>query len=222
MKKYSNWLKTTFAVVAISFSPMTLAQTDISKFFQGLESFSADFSQVVKQEGEVVQQSTGTVQLKKPLKFRWDYQSPEKMQLISDGKKFYHYDIDLAQVTVKPAASVTDSALSTLFSNQRKLTDVFIIKPISLSAIQKAFPKQARQWQANATQFYQLTPKAKQNAVAQKIIIGLNYFEQLSVFYIRDDFGENTFIFSKIHQNKSLGNKHFQFVPPKGVDVLGQ
>ncbi len=219
MKK---WILATLTVATMSITQVTLAKTNIPKFFKKLETFSANFSQTVKQEGKVVQQSRGTVQLKKPIKFRWDYQLPEKMQLVSDGKKFYHYDIELAQATVKPAKDVTNSALSTLLSDKKNLNEVFSIQSISDAAIKKQFPNQAQKWLLQADEFYQLKPKNSKNAVAKKVILGLNTYQQLSVFYVQDDFGDNTFLFTKIRQNKQLDDKLFLFSAPAGVDILGE
>lgn len=218
MKK---WLLTTALTAVIGISH---AQSEISTFFSELKTFSADFTQSVKQDGNLVQQSAGTLQLKKPLKFRWDYQSPEPMQLVSDGKKFYHYDIDLAQVTVKPTAEIAGSALTTLMSDKEQLDDVFNIQSFAAPALKKRFPQQAETWLQTADIFYALKPKSKNDddAQANEVIIGLSADKKLRVFYAKDAYGENTFLFSNPKQNQSIRDKVFRFKAPKGVDVLGE
>lgn len=218
MKK---WLLTTALTAIIGISH---AQSDISTFFRDLKTFSADFTQSVKQDDKLVQQSAGTLQLKKPLKFRWDYQSPEPMQLVSDGEKFYHYDVDLAQVTVKPTAEIAGSALTTLMGDKEQLDDVFNIRSFAAPALQKRFPEQAATWLETATIFYALTPKQNsgEDTQAGEIIIGLSADKQLRVFYAKDAYGENTFLFSNPKQNQSINDKVFRFKAPKGVDVLGE
>ncbi|PIE45119.1 MAG: outer membrane lipoprotein carrier protein LolA [Gammaproteobacteria bacterium] len=200
------------------------ADSHVSTFFDRFTTFSADFSQTVKQDDKVVQQSTGRVKLKKPLKFRWDYQSPEKMQLISDGQRFYHYDIELAQATVKPAAEVADSVLMTLLSGRETLDSLFHIQSFGTPAVKKRFPKQADSWLAGADIFYQLVPKKTMNAdtTPSLVVVGLSANQQLRLFYAKDNFGENTFVFSDVKQNRTIADSTFKFKPPRGVDVLGQ
>lgn len=218
MKK---WLT---VMLATSVMQIAAAQSDIAKFFNQLQTFAADFSQTVKQEGQIVQQSKGKVWLKKPLQFRWNYKNPEAMQLISDGKKFYHYDIELAQATVKPIEEVTDTTLTTLLSDKKRLDELFTIQSFGAPAVKRQFPEQAAQWLDNADIFYRLTPKQKQSGdnQATAVILGLSASRELRVFYAKDAFGENTFIFQKVKQNTRLAAKQFRFNPPKGVDVLGQ
>ncbi|PIE45859.1 MAG: outer membrane lipoprotein carrier protein LolA [Gammaproteobacteria bacterium] len=214
-----QWL--TLLIIAGSLQS-AVAQTDISAFFRQLQTFNAKFSQTVVQDGKTVQSSIGTVQLKKPLKFFWDYQTPEKMQLISDGKQFYHYDIELAQVTAKPIAEVTGSALIDLLSDKERLDERFNIVHLNKSAIKKDFPQHGRQWTKVADDFYQLTPKQiTEENQATKVIIGLSSAQKLRVFYAEDAYGENSFIFNKVKQNQKISDKHFHFTTPKGVDLLG-
>lgn len=214
-------LLTLLAAIAMNHA---LAQSEISDFFRQLKTYSANFSQVVTQDDKVVQRSTGHVWLKKPLKFRWNYETPEKMQLVSDGKQFYHYDVDLAQVTVKPVTEVTDSALTTLLSDKERIEDVFRVKSFAAPAVKNRFPQYVTTWLAHAVLFYELSPKQNDSSDNQvkQVVIGLTADRQLSVFYARDDFGENNFIFSNIQQNSQLSKQPFTFKAPRGVDVFGQ
>ncbi|MBS9777674.1 MAG: outer membrane lipoprotein chaperone LolA [Gammaproteobacteria bacterium] len=215
MKK---WLITLVSVTAINISA---AQSDIADFFTQLKTFSADFNQIVEQDGVIVQQSTGEVFLKKPMKFRWDYKTPENMQLLSDGNEFYHYDVELAQATVKPVSEVTDSTLVTLLNDEQQLDSVFSIQPLSVSSVKNQFSEQVSQWLKSTDTFYQLTPKRMSDATPTLVVIGLNKKKQLSVFYAEDAYGKNTFVFNNIKQNKNLSDREFIFKAPKGVDVLG-
>ncbi len=218
MKKYL------IAFVSVAVMNIAVAQSDISTFFQQLKTFKADFSQVVEQDGKTVQQSTGTVWLKKPLKFRWNYQTPEPMQLVSDGQQFYHYDIGLAQVTTKPVSEVTGSALSTLLSDGQQLKDVFTIASLSVADITAKFPFKSMQWLDKASSFYQLTPKNKtiDDGQPNSLIIGLTSENQLSLLFTEDNYGNNTFTFSNVYQGDPIADSQFNFKAPAGVDVLGQ
>lgn len=217
-------MKYFFTLLAVLSFNLAAAQSNISDFFKQLKTFSGGFEQKVEQDGKVVQQSIGSVWLKKPLKFRWHYQTPEPMQLVSDGKRFYHYDMDLAQVTVKPVSEVTDSALTTLLSDAKSLEQVFNIQEIQQNNVGKSFPKEAKQWLKKADIFYRLTPKNKHQDDGQPnvVVLGLTAQQQLSLFYTEDSYGKNRFYFNNIKQNQAIDDKYFRFQAPKGVDVLGQ
>lgn len=209
------------AACTVSFA---VAQSDVANFFNELHTYSADFSQTVTQDGNIVQQSLGTVWLKKPLKFRWDYDMPEKMQLISDGERFYHYDIELAQATVKPVQEITGSALVTLLNDKAKLDETFIVKSFGAPALKRQFPQYADSWLEVATLFYLLTPKEVSNEdnAATQVILGITPARELTVFYAEDAYGENVFLFNNVKQNTAIADKQFRFKAPKGVDVLGE
>ncbi|MPV85397.1 outer membrane lipoprotein chaperone LolA [Ostreibacterium oceani] len=203
------------------FAPMTYAQTTLlDNFFNQLETFEANFEQIVKQDNVVVQQSSGTVALKKPTKFYWDYQQPEVMQLVSNGVDFYHYDVALAQVTVRPVDEVAANALSTLLSGEKSVDALFDTQAIGRPAMQSRFAD----FRGNADVYFLLIPKETDEAALtqSEVIIGLSAENTLNYFYAKDDFGENTFYFSQIKQNQLTNDSLFDFVAPDGVDVFGQ
>ena len=55
-------------------------------------------------EGLVVERSSGTLEIERPGRFRWAYSEPYEQWLVADGLNIWSYDVDLAQVTVKPQA----------------------------------------------------------------------------------------------------------------------
>ena len=54
--------------------------------------------------GEVVERSSGILEIERPGRFRWAYSEPYEQWLVADGLNIWSYDVDLAQVTVKPQA----------------------------------------------------------------------------------------------------------------------
>lgn len=210
-------------VTSVCFTTMASA-SDIADFFADLNTFSGHFSQTVMQDDQLVQQSAGQVMLKKPLKFRWDYQSPERMQLISDGNRFYHYDIELAQATSKSIEEVSETAIVALLNDKNKIDETFTIRSFGAPAVQRQFPVQASEWLAKADLFYELTPKEVNNddMQATRVILGITSNRKLTVFYAEDAYGKNTFLFDNVSQNTNISNHQFVFNPPTGVDVLGE
>lgn len=54
--------------------------------------------------GDVIERSSGTLEIERPGRFRWSYADPYEQWLVADGLNVWSYDVDLAQVTVKPQA----------------------------------------------------------------------------------------------------------------------
>jgi len=77
----------------------------VNSFVDDVVTFSGDFEQVLLDpDGEVLERTTGTLEISRPGKFRWSYVEPYEQWLIADGLNIWSYDVDLAQVTVKPQA----------------------------------------------------------------------------------------------------------------------
>jgi len=77
----------------------------VNAFVNDVITFEARFEQaLIDAEGEVVERSTGTLEIERPGKFRWSYIEPYEQWLVADGLNIWSYDLDLMQVTVKPQA----------------------------------------------------------------------------------------------------------------------
>lgn len=82
------------------------AEGDVAQLHLHLSSaqtLSADFEQTVfDADSSALQQSSGTIQLKRPNKIRWESKQPYRYLLISDGKTLWRYDADLEQLNKEP------------------------------------------------------------------------------------------------------------------------
>lgn len=77
----------------------------VDTFVRDVETLSARFEQrLIDASGELVEVSSGTLHIKRPGQFRWVYTEPYEQRLVADGRNIWNYDVDLAQVTVKPQA----------------------------------------------------------------------------------------------------------------------
>ena len=77
----------------------------VRDFVDKVETMEARFEQaLIDAQGEVVERSSGTLAIERPGKFRWSYTEPYEQELVADGLNIWSYDVDLAQVTVKPQA----------------------------------------------------------------------------------------------------------------------
>ncbi len=69
----------------------------------GFDTFSASFEQrLYNEKSEVVEVSEGLVWISRPRMFRWEYSSPTRQILVSNGQDFVNYDLDLKQAAVSP------------------------------------------------------------------------------------------------------------------------
>jgi outer membrane lipoprotein carrier protein len=75
----------------------------VAAFVNDIATLQGRFEQsLVDADGEVLERTSGTLQIQRPGQFRWTYLEPYEQQLVADGLNIWSYDVDLAQVTVKP------------------------------------------------------------------------------------------------------------------------
>lgn len=75
----------------------------VSSFVNDVITLQGRFEQsLVDADGVVVERSSGTLEIERPGRFHWAYDEPYEQQLVADGLNIWSYDVDLAQVTVKP------------------------------------------------------------------------------------------------------------------------
>ena len=182
-----------------------LAETPalVEQFFSDLQTLQADFDQqVVDSNNRLVQSSQGRMWIMRPGRFRWDYETPYRQQLVADGERLWSYDEDLEQVTVQAAAQVLTATPAMLLSGNQPLEDVFIIE-------------------ASGTERVQLTPKSDDSNVTGLQLYFANDLLQSSE--ARDTFGNTTtFTFSNLKRTPELQPALFHFEPPAGADVVGE
>lgn len=180
----------------------------LKTFIAGTHSAQADFTQVVvDQNGKRVQSAAGVMQFQRPGKFRWTYQKPYAQIIVGDGAKFWLYDEDLNQVTVKKLDAALGSSPAALLSGNNEIERGFNLKEDG--------SRDGLEWlQANA--------KA-QDTSFNKIRMGFNAQSELVAMELNDMFGHKTVLrFSNMQHNPKFSAQQFHFTPPQGADVLGE
>ena len=77
----------------------------VNDFIDNVITLQGRFEQsLIDAEGIVQERSSGTLEIERPGRFRWSYSEPYEQWLVADGLNIWSYDVDLAQVTVKPQA----------------------------------------------------------------------------------------------------------------------
>jgi len=183
----------------------------LQTFFDDVKTIEAKFSQtVLDAQLRTIQSTEGTMKLERPGKFRWDYSKPFVQQIVGDGKKVWLYDEDLEQVTVKAMDGALGNTPALLLSGDEPLKNNFFINELGA----ELETNEDRDW-------VELLPKDTNSGFERMVLI----FEQdgLKAMELRDGLGQNTrLVFSDIKLNTDIDAALFTFVPPKGVDVIGE
>ncbi|MDF1693492.1 MAG: outer membrane lipoprotein chaperone LolA [Zhongshania sp.] len=81
------------------------AEGDVAQLhlhLSGAQSLNAKFVQQVRDvDGELLQESKGTIALKRPNKIRWESIEPYHYLLVSNGQTVWRYDADLEQLNTE-------------------------------------------------------------------------------------------------------------------------
>ena len=77
----------------------------VGDFVENVITLQGRFEQsLIDVDGNIVERSSGMLEIERPGRFRWSYSEPYEQWLVADGINIWSYDVDLAQVTVKPQA----------------------------------------------------------------------------------------------------------------------
>lgn len=179
----------------------------LKAFFEEVDSIRADFvQQVLNPQNQALQQTSGTMLLSRPGRFRWDYTKPYRQLIVANGEKVWLYDVDLEQVTVKKFDAAMGSTPALLLSSGANIEDNFSVRDLGMK---------------NDLAWVELTPKNKDSGF-EKLLLGFGE-HNLQHMELQDSFGQLTRLsFTNIERNPELESAQFDFVPPAGVDVIGE
>ena len=150
--------------------------------------------------------SSGSFLFARPGKFIWTYEKPYVQVLQSDGEKLYVYDKDLDQVTTRKLGDALGSSPAAILFGNSDWNKNFTLRDTG--------PRDGLEW-------LEALPKAKDTNF-DRIDMGMRDGVPQAM-ELRDSFGQTTILsFSKFTRNPPVAANTFQFVVPKGVDVLEQ
>lgn len=179
------------------------------QFLQGLEGLQAQFTQrLTDRSGQVTDESSGTLAIKRPNRFRWDYRDPHEQVIVADGTRVWVYDSDLEQVTVRKLDVALSSTPAMLLSGDGALTDNFNITDAS---------------DRDGVLWVRMEPK-RNDTDFRSVRLGFagNKSQELKFMELADKLGQTTLLeFSKFERNPKLDPSRFVFKVPAGADVIG-
>lgn len=178
----------------------------LERFVASLHTYSAEFEQTQPDEALFeMNRSKGYFVMQRPGRLLWVYESPDEQKIISDGRNVWVYDVDLDQATVRPLSSVeADFPLSWLIY-QEPLAERFDI-----------IPGEVR----NGESWFNLKPK--DGTFFQSLEVAIAHGQMTQIWMYQSPENVTKVRFRDIQQNQPVQASRFDFVPPKGVDVIGQ
>ena len=177
----------------------------LQQFVQNVESLSARFEQVQKDDqGVVLQASSGRLWLARPGKFRWSYEKPYQQEIVCDGKTLWQYDPDLAQVMVRPAGATLQGTPAQLLTDRAALDQHFKVENLGRQA---------------GAAHVRLRPKAKDSDF-KSVELWLKDGAPQRMRFEDPLGGASEVTFSDIRTNAAIDAAQFAFEIPKGVEVI--
>jgi outer membrane lipoprotein carrier protein len=184
------------------------ARAQLDAFSGGIQGLSAAFEQRVYDSDNALREtSSGDVQLKAPRQFRWEYRQPFVQQLVADGDHIWIYEPDMEQVTVRQQSLEEHNSPLAMLIDPAELERQFTV---------------AEDGKSEGLSWLLLTPKKPEEAPFERARLGFNP-QGLARMELFDGLGQRTLMqFTGWKRNPEFAAGTFQFVPPPGVDVVGE
>ena len=178
----------------------------VAAFVNDIVTLQGRFEQsLLDADGEVIERTSGTLEINRPGQFRWSYTTPYEQLLLADGLNIWSYDVDLAQVTVKPQQAALANTPALLLGGSEDALQQFNNEGSFVEA---------------GTTWVQLSPK---NTDSGFLRVELGFKQgMLSRMVFRDNLKQTTLVaLYDVAINVPFEPDRFQFQVPDDVDVVG-
>jgi len=180
------------------------ARAALDRFLDGLETFTADFTQTLTDETDfVLQEAEGRLSLGLPDRLRWEIREPFEQWIVADGEQLWTYDPELRQATVRPVGQALESTPMALLTQPHRLDERFAVSEDVLDEGLRLV----------------LVPRTRE-ADFTRLELDLTHEGQWLGMAFLDVFGQRTEV--RLHEtqrNPPLPAAEFQFDPPPGTDI---
>lgn len=183
-----------------------VAAARLGESLEGVRRIEGRFRQTLTDEqGNVVQESQGSVELAHPGRFRWETADPFPQLVVSDGSTVWQYDPDLAQVVVRPFDRRADQIPSLLLSGE-------------VAAVERLYEITSANGPSGVERF-ELVPRDESSPFARLAVqFRGGVLERLE---ITDALGQRTRVmFEGIRELATVDERRFRFETPPGVDEV--
>jgi outer membrane lipoprotein carrier protein len=178
----------------------------VRQFVNDVVTFQGRFEQsLVDANGAVVEVTSGMLRIQRPGRFRWSYTEPYVQELVADGLNVWSYDVDLAQVTVKPQQQALANTPALLLGGSQDALDQFTNEG---------------NYKEDGTIWVQLIPKNTESGFLRVELGFVNDTLNRMVFF--DNLEQTTrVVLYDVAVNEPIEQEHFEFKIPADVDVVG-
>jgi len=178
----------------------------LERFLADVQSLTAEFTQELwTADQRLLETATGTLLLKRPNRFLWNYVEPIEQLVVADGEQLWMYDVELAQATVAPLEESAASSPAMLLSGDQAVRDGFdVVRSYVFDGLEwiELAPK------LDGTDFTSVSIGFKGGAPQRlSLVDGLNQVTRIDL--------------TNVVVNPQLPDTAFEFEPPAGVDVIG-
>jgi outer membrane lipoprotein carrier protein len=209
-RRLLRWL--TCAAVAVA-CPATAAVDEadpgtglVRDFVTNVTTLRGRFQQsVLDADGVLVDASSGTIEIDRPGRFRWATDDPYEQWVIADGVNVWSYDVDLAQVTVKPQADALSNTPALLLGGDSGALEDFTIEASSVD---------------DGITWVRMTPADPESGF-RRVVLGFDDGKLARMVFL-DSLEQQTVVeLSDVEYNLDLDPARFEFTPPDDVDIVG-
>jgi outer membrane lipoprotein carrier protein len=178
----------------------------VDEFVEDVVTFRGDFQQVLLDaDNQVIERTAGTLEISRPGRFRWTYVEPYEQWLLADGLNIWSYDVDLAQVTVKPQVEALANTPALLLGGSGDALDQFSYEG-SYDEIETTWVK--------------LVPHDTTSGFMRVELGFIDDTLRRMVFF--DNLEQTTLVeFRDVAVNEPIDGDRFAFDIPADVDVVG-
>ncbi len=197
------------ATAAANSAPTTdeLGEKLVNDFVTDVITLQGRFEQsLIDAEGAVAEVTTGTLEIERPSRFRWTYTEPYEQWLVADGLNIWSYDVDLAQVTVKPQAEALSNTPALLLGGGSEALEQFVFDG-SL--------------EEKGTTWVRMRP-VDDSSGFNRLELGFTD-GQLSRMVFFDNLEQTTLVaLYDVVVNEPIDVQQFEFVVPDDADLVGE
>jgi len=178
----------------------------VHDFVTNVITLKGKFVQSLKNaDGDIIDRTSGVLEIERPVRFRWTYNDPYEQWLVADGLNIWSYDVELAQVTVKPQAAALANTPALLLGGAENALEQFEFGGTTVEEL---------------TTWVRLEPIDK-NSGFERVDLGF-IDEQLRWMVFFDNLEQTTFVaLHDVVVNEAIDPARFEFLVPDGVDVVG-
>lgn len=160
--------------------------------------------QVIDSRQQVLEDTSGSVAMQRPGRFRWNYEAPFERVIVSDGEKVWLYEADLEQVTIRRLSSGIGDTPAALLTGKESVLERFRVD---------------KSWNGDGLELVRLVPRSADSDFAA-VTLGFDG-PVLRRLLLDDRLGQQTRVdLTEVRINPRLGPELFRFLPPPGADVI--